>query len=99
VVGVLPQDDHAHVVGRVSSSAQWARREDSGASIEARPQKAQQLAATRAGEEGLHQRLPARRHGPVAGSLLCNCVDAPVDHLWSKWPPALIQYAQAALFL
>lgn len=68
VVRVLPQDDHAHLVGRREfQRAQRARRKDDGPGLEPRLQESPQLAAHRSLKECLHQRLPARRHGPVGG--------------------------------
>jgi hypothetical protein len=89
VVGVLPQDDHAHLVGRREfQRAQRARRKDGGPGLEPRLQKAQQLAAHRSlAKNACTSGCQPGATGQSAGSALSSCVGALVaDHSWSKWP-------------
>ena len=65
---VLPQDDHAHLIGRCQlQRAQRLGRKDHGAGFQALVQKGQQLLARGTREEVLDQGLPVGRNGPVGG--------------------------------
>ncbi|MNL28736.1 hypothetical protein D3C87_1503940 [compost metagenome] len=66
MVRVLPQDDHAHGVGRGEvERAQRLGRKNRGPGLQARLQESQQRLPARIGKEGVHQRLPAGCHRPV----------------------------------
>ena len=68
VVGVLPEDDDAHALGRREfQRAQRLGRKDACARVQARLQKAQELVPGGAGEKRLCRGPPALGHGPAGG--------------------------------